>query len=104
MMKSLVPAILVLALTACALPETAVRTGSPRPGLVIAGAPADATLVVDGLPMGPASDFDGHPKVLIVEEGLHQVEIRRAGALVHAEKTFVSNGETRTVNVNTGAK
>lgn len=103
-MKSLVSAILALMLAACALPETAVKTGSPRPGLVVKGAPADATLVVDGLQMGPASEFDGRPKVLIVEEGLHQVEIRRAGGVVHAEKAFVSNGEIRTVTVNAGAQ
>ncbi|MEN3293210.1 MAG: hypothetical protein V7642_2463 [Burkholderiales bacterium] len=103
-MKSLVSATLVLALAACALPETAVKTGSPRPHLIVKGAPSDSTLVVDGLPMGAASQYDGKPNVLIVEEGVHQIEIRRGDIAVHAEKTFISNGETRTVTVNLGAK
>ncbi len=95
---------LTLALSACALPETTVKTGSPRPQLAIKGAPADTVLIVDGLSMGPAPQYDGNPKVLVVEEGMHQVEIQRSGKTIHAEKAFVSNGETRTITVNAGGQ
>jgi hypothetical protein len=103
-MKRIVVVALALLASACALPDTAVRTGSPRPQLAVKGAPADALLIVDGIPMGPASQFDGNPKVLIVEEGSHQVEIQRGGKAVHSEKAFVSNGETRTITINAGAR
>lgn len=101
-MKYLGIAALALAVGACAMPETAVRTGSSRPQISVRGAPADAILAVDGLVMGPASVFDGNPKVLIVEEGVHQVEIRQREKAIHVEKTFVSNGETRVIVVNKG--
>jgi len=72
-MKPIIVIALTLLLGSCALPETVVKTGSPRPQLAIQGAPADSVLFVDGLSMGLASQFDGNAKVLRVEEGVHQV-------------------------------
>lgn len=97
-------AALALTLAACSLPETAVKTGAQRARLAISGAPADAALVVDGLSMGPAAQFDGHPRVLILEEGMHQVEIRRGDSAIHAERVFIGNGETRTMSINEGVR
>lgn len=103
MKKALLIALPIL-LTACALPETVVKTGAARPHLAVKGAPADAALLVDGLDMGAASQFDGNPKVLIVEEGLHLVEVRRGGRTIHTEKAFVSNGETKIITVHAGGQ
>jgi hypothetical protein len=103
-MKPMLILVLTFLLGACALPQTNVQTGSPRPQLAIRGAPVDAVLVVDGISMGPASQFNGNPKVLIVEEGAHRVEIQRAGHVIHVERTFVGNGETRVVTVNAGGQ
>jgi hypothetical protein len=94
--------IVVALLSACALPQTTVRTGSSAPGLIVTGAPAGATLYVDGLEMGAASQFDGNPKVLAVLEGAHKVEVRLGPTAVYSEKAFVSNGETHTVKVVAG--
>lgn len=103
-MKNYASIVFALLLSACALPDTTVKTGSPRPTLVIKGAPADSTLIVDGLVMGAAAQFNGDPNVLILEEGVHQIVIKQAGITIHAEKTVISNGESRTVTINTGAK
>ena len=103
-MKQVAIIALSLFLGACALPETTVKTGSARPQLAIKGAPAETILVVDGLSIGPASQFDGNPKVLVIEEGMHQVVIQRDGKTIHSEKAFVSNGETRVITLSTGAQ
>ena len=103
-MKNYVSLVFALLLSACAVPDTTVKTGSPRPTLVIKGAPADSTLLVDGLLMGPTTQFNGDPNVLILEEGLHQIVIKQAGITIHAEKTVISNGESRTVTINAGVK
>jgi hypothetical protein len=89
-------------LTACALPETSVKTGNPRPAIYVQGAPQDTLLFIDGLLMGASGDFNGAPKTLLVEEGVHLVEIRRGNAVLHTEKVFVSKGESRLISVNTG--
>jgi hypothetical protein len=89
-------------LTGCALPQTTVKTGSSQPGLIVKGAPVGSVLYVDGLMMGPATQFDGQPKVLAVLEGVHQVEVRQGTTVVYSEKTFASNGETHTVLVTGG--
>jgi hypothetical protein len=64
----------------------------------------DMVLVMDGITIGPANRFDGNPGVLIVEEGVHQIEIVREGKTVHSEKTFVSSSETRVITINSGVK
>ena len=98
-MKKLALLIAVALLTACALPQTTVRTGSAPPTLIVKGAPPGAFLFVDGLQMGLATQFDGNPKTLAVLEGTHQVEVRLGANVVYKEKAFVSSGESHTVTV-----
>lgn len=88
---------LVAILSACALPQTTVRTGSAQPSLLVKNAPSDSVIYVDGLAMGPAPRFDGNPTVLAVLEGAHQVEIRQGTAVIYHDKIFVSNGETHPI-------
>ncbi len=103
-MKIILSIFIALTLTACALPETGVRTGSPRPTLYIKGDVKGMDLFIDGIQIGLAEQFNGNPKVLVVEEGAHIVQIKKAGSVVHSEKTFVSNGESRAIIVNAGTK
>ncbi len=98
-MRNLLVWTAAMLLTGCALPQTTVKSGSSQPGLIVKGAPAGSMLYVDGLVMGPATQFDGKPQVLAVLEGVHQVEIRQGTTVVYSEKTFASNGETHTVMV-----
>ncbi|MCX7056344.1 MAG: hypothetical protein NTZ79_03895 [Proteobacteria bacterium] len=102
-MKKLSILLLAFLLASCALPETRVTTGAAPAGLVVEGAPAGATLYIDGLAMGLAAEFNGKPKVLTVLEGAHNVEIRVGSAVVFGEKAFVSNGEVHKVRVIGGA-
>jgi hypothetical protein len=102
-MKLIGVATLLLALSACALPQTTVRTGSTQPSLTVRGAPSGAVLFVDGLAMGNAQQFDGNPKVLAVLEGAHQVEIRQGTSLVYSEKVYVTGGETHAITLLPGA-
>ena len=102
-LKALSIVLLLTVLSACALPQTTVRTGSQQPSLVVKGAWSGTVLYVDGLPMGPAAQFDGDPNVLAVLEGAHQVEIREGNAVVFHDKVFVSNGETHPITLVRGA-
>jgi hypothetical protein len=98
-MKTSIVCALVLTLSACALPQTTVRTGSMQPSLIVTGAPAGAVLIVDGLAMGAALQYDGHPKTLAVLEGPHQVEVRNGSSDIYNAKVFVSSGETHTIAI-----
>lgn len=102
-MKKLFVLLGVVLLAACALPQSSVRTGSAPPTLIVKGAPTGSILVVDGLAVGTASQFDGNPKTLAVLEGTHQVEVRLGSNVVYREKAFVSSGESHTVTVTAGA-
>ena len=90
-------------LVGCVYPNQQVHTVDDRPGLYIAGAPADAILYVDGLEMGPASKFDGQPNVLILDPGTHRVEIRRGTRTLHSGVVFLGEGVKRQIIVPAGA-
>ena len=102
-LKALSTVTLLMTLSACALPQTTVRTGSEQPSLVVKGAPSGADLYVDGLAMGPAAQFDGNPNVLAVLEGVHQVEIRQGNAVIYHDKVFLSSGETHPITLLPGS-
>lgn len=102
-MKIPLTLILLASLSACALPETSVKTGAARPRLSFPNAAPDTILVMDGITIGPAARYDGNPGVLLVEEGTHLLELKRNGQTVHSEKAFVSNGETKAIAASPGA-
>ena len=102
-MKTLSILLIVVSLSACALPQTTVKTGSAPPTLIVKGAPSGSILFVDGLAMGNANQFDGNPKTLAVLEGTHQVEVRVGNSVVYKEKAFASSGESHTVTVTQGS-
>ncbi len=92
-MKKILILAIALSLSACALPTTSVNTGAARPTLTILGAPAGAILFVDSLEIGVASKYDGASNTLLVEEGVHRVELRLNGKVLMAQKIFSSSGE-----------
>jgi hypothetical protein len=88
-----------LTLAACAGPTTTVRTVDTRPALAISGAASGLTLFVDGAPVGDPRNYDGHPNILRVEAGTHDVELRdAAGAVLFRQRVFVES-ELKTVQV-----
>ena len=91
--------LLAAMLSACALPHTEIRSGTQRPSLAIIGAPMGSTLLVDGVTMGDASQYDGHRQVLTVEEGLHTVVIELNGTVLRTQKVYAAGGETSKVEV-----
>ncbi|HEY1998892.1 hypothetical protein [Paraburkholderia sp.] len=95
-------ALVVATLAGCAMPQSKVESGGSRPTLALLGAPADATLVLDGTAMGQASQYDGVKHVLTVEEGAHTVEVRRNETVVLRKKVFATSGETIKVDVANG--
>ena len=92
-MKKLLALFLALSLTACALPTTRVNAGTARPTLTVLGAPADAMLYVDGLQIGAASHYNGAPHTLLIEEGVHRLELRQGATVLMVQKILASGGE-----------
>lgn len=98
-MKRALPIILILAVAACAMPVTQVRTVEASPSIVVKGAPAGASLLVDGISMGPANAYNGEPNALKVVPGTHTVSVITSGGnAILTQKVFVES-EMKTVNV-----
>lgn len=74
-MKTVLPLLVALLLCACSLPYTKVQSVDASPSLIIRGATDDAILLVDGITIGRANEYNGHPKALRVLPGTHTVSI-----------------------------
>jgi hypothetical protein len=99
-MKNIIALFLALAVSACALPTTQVNAGTARPTLTVLGAPANAVLFIDGLQIGIAANYNGSPNNLLIEEGVHRVELRQGGNVLLAQKIFASGGENTKLTYN----
>lgn len=91
----------VVLIQGCTYPEPAqIEQKDSRPAIGVSGAPESATLYVDGLKMGLASQYDGVEHVLLVESGKHLVEVKSAdGRVIHSETVFLSNSTTKVLDI-----
>lgn len=80
---------LIGALAACSMPTTTVRSVDTRPGLIIANAPEGATVLVDGISVGAASEYNGEPNHLLVDPGTHRITVRQGNAVIYDQQIFV---------------
>ena len=82
----------------CAYGSGTTRTVDESPTLAITGAPEGATLYVDGIEFGLAARFAVASPVEVIP-GVHIIEIRQAGEVLHREKVYSGTGSTTTVVV-----
>lgn len=82
---------LTFVLCSCSMPNTSVRTVDDRPTLAFRGAPEGAVVLVDGLNMGAAGQYDGEPKVLVVEPGTHIIQVTLGSEVVYEQRVFVES-------------
>lgn len=61
--------------------------------LVLACDPADADVLLDGVPTGTCLDYSGDPRALKLSDGLHKVEVKKSGFWPY--ETYVDSGGTR---------
>lgn len=91
-------ALLVLAAAGAILPgcspQSRVRGAADAGGLIFAVTPNDASVVLDGVVQGKASDFSGE-RYLRVEPGTYRLELRKAGYETHVREVYVSGSLLR---------
>lgn len=91
--------ILGLFLVSCADPTSSVQTIDDRPQLAVQGAPAGSRLLVNGIDVGAANDFNGKNAVLRLEKGIQSVVVQLDGTAVHNEQVFLSDDVLRVIRV-----
>lgn len=80
------------------MPSSNLKTVDIRPMIAIDGAPHDAELFIDGLRVGKASDFDGRPNVLLIEQGTHLVIIKNKDQVLYQQRIFAES-ELKTIKL-----
>ena len=84
-------AALIFMIVGCAMPTTTVRSVDTRPSIAIRGVSSKAELLVDGLNMGRAGDYNGDPQTLTVEPGTHKISIIENGGILYEQTIFVES-------------
>lgn len=87
--------VVLMMLTGCAMPTTTVKAVDSRPSISIAGAPGGAILLVDGMQVGKAADFNGEPTVLLLEPGTHRITVQQDGMVLYDQQIFVESEHKR---------
>jgi hypothetical protein len=75
---------------------------APPTELVVTGAPAGATLLVDGVQAGQVAEADDRTQLLRVTSGTHVLEVKVGDSITYRETTYVAPGEKHVVRVLTG--
>jgi len=70
--------------------------------LVVNGAPAGSTLLIDGSAVGGENPSDDKPQLVDVSPGMHTVEIKVGEKITYRENLYVAPGEKHTVLVLSG--
>jgi hypothetical protein len=73
------------------------------PQIIVTGAPAGSTVLVDGVQIGQATSSSRQPQTFEVAAGAHKVEIQSGGHVVYREDTYVRSGERSVVVVKSGS-
>lgn len=102
-MRNLLICLPVLTLAACSYPVETTRVVGDHPAILVQGAPAGATLSVDGLLAGPVTDASGAPQAIRVEPGTHVLAVGSNGVTLLRERVFVDDGIVKTITIPGGA-
>jgi hypothetical protein len=75
---------------------------APPTDLIVTGAPAGATLLIDGVKAGQVAEANDRTQVLAVTSGMHVLEVKVGDSITYRESTYVAPGEKHIVRVLTG--
>ncbi len=89
---------MLLLVCGCRYPTTNVSTGDSRPTLSFNNAPKGSYVWVDGINMGHAAQYNGNPKVLIVQPGTHEVKVTLENILLTKQTIFVES-QNKVINI-----
>jgi len=91
---------LLVGTVGCNYPESQVRTVDDRPHITVQDAPIGSILYVDGLQIGPATNYRPKTGTLIIEPGTHQVIVRtNSGSILLKETIFLGGGELKVLKI-----
>ena len=70
--------------------------------LIVTGAPAGSTVLIDDVQNGQTAKFNDKTQVLNVAPGAHIVEVRTGSTVIYREQTYVGSGERLVIKVLSG--
>ena len=75
---------------------------APPTELIVTGAPAGATLLVDGVQAGHIAEANNRTQILPVTSGNHVLEVKVGDSTTYSEQVYVAPGEKHVVTVLSG--
>ena len=77
---------------------TKVSAVDSRPTLSFTGAPADSILFVDNINSGLTAQYNGNPKVLVVQPGTHELKVMENNKIIFQQSVFVES-ENKVISI-----
>lgn len=79
-----------LLIVACAsMPQGSVVQGGSESAVFFESFPAEATVTINGNPIGIVGDYNGIEQTLAVPAGTHTVQISNNGKMIYNKKVYV---------------
>ena len=67
--------------------------------LEFANASENAMVILDGTLVGPAAQFNGSDKTLVVDRGMHHVEVRDGNKTLYLQDLYLGGDMTKTITL-----
>ena len=80
-------------------PTEMVQTRDDRPFIMFSAVRPGDQVILDGINMGPASDYIAGKSGMRIEPGTHKLQIRRAGKIVFKQKFYAADGVSKTFTI-----
>lgn len=91
---------LLVGMVGCRYPNSQVLTVDERPRISVQDAPRGSILYLDGVQIGPATNYSPKTGSLLLEEGTHQVSVRTdSGSILFEETIYLGGGELKVLKM-----
>jgi hypothetical protein len=98
MLRSIILASAVMAVSACAYPVSETVQGGQSSSIYFESFPAEAVVIVNGTEVGRVADFDGGEQILAVPEGTNSILVRQGGNVLFDKKVFVGRNSNQKIS------
>ncbi|MBI5787251.1 MAG: PEGA domain-containing protein [Candidatus Schekmanbacteria bacterium] len=92
----------ILLSAACSAPKTTIRAAGNQGMIRFIVRPDDARVYVDGQDKGEAENYENEDTPLVVDSGVHNIEIKREGYKSFQKEVYMSGGTLYEIMVNLG--
>ena len=99
MIRQTITILALIGLCACSYPQTSVEQGSAPSAVYVQGAPANASVWIDGQDVGPAEKLNTKKTAYALASGRHHIILKGPSGTLLEKDVYVETGATIAVEL-----